>query len=269
MGNRDEESSSQSGPQWFQDWSLSRESCRVGTTHTPERHIITGTVHVRADMTTKARIHQRNGKSTMLPWTPWAGPYEGLLGHHSPMKLNSPLCRVDLHDHHSIPTMGKWTLWSMSIIIFTWCPCMHTMMHWCVRYSPLVSAPRPWDGSMGYEKVPFTASPSWSKSSAVDSWHEPGATTGGCATFHKDKGRWNPLSYASRYWELYNEIGGEKREKNSYSGRERGYYFESLCREWPKVGNFKTHLINKSWAQVKLSPTVSFPVRTGSLEHSH
>ena len=37
---------------------------------------------------------------------------------------------------------------------------------------------------------------------------QPGATTGGCVTIHKDEGRENLRSYASWYWELYNEIGG-------------------------------------------------------------
>ena len=33
------------------------------------------------------------------------------------------------------------------------------------------------------------------------------AATDGRTTFHKNRGRRNPSSYASRYWELYNEIG--------------------------------------------------------------
>ena len=48
----------------------------VGITHTLERHVIPGTVHIRMDTRTE--------------------PYEGLLGRHSLMKLNGPLCRVDL-----------------------------------------------------------------------------------------------------------------------------------------------------------------------------
>jgi len=79
----------------------------------------------------------------MLPWTQWAGPYEELLGHYSQMKLDRPLCRVDLHGHHLTPTMGKQTRRNTSIIISIWCLCMHTMIYWCVRCSLLVSAPRP------------------------------------------------------------------------------------------------------------------------------
>ena len=41
----------------------------AGTTRTPERHVITGTIHVRLDTTTEARIHQRDDDPTMLPWT--------------------------------------------------------------------------------------------------------------------------------------------------------------------------------------------------------
>ena len=40
----------------------------AGTTRTLERRVSTGTVHV--DITTEARIHQRNGEPTMLPWRP-------------------------------------------------------------------------------------------------------------------------------------------------------------------------------------------------------
>ena len=40
----------------------------AGTTPTPERRVSIGTVHV--DITTEARIHQRNGEPTMLPWRP-------------------------------------------------------------------------------------------------------------------------------------------------------------------------------------------------------
>ena len=132
----------------------------IGTTCVLERRISTRTVHVRMDMTTMVRIPRRNDEPTMLPWMPWAGPYKELLSHHSQIKLNGPLCRVGLLGHHLIPTMGKRTLWSMSVIISTWCPCMHTMMRWCVKCSPLVSAPRLWDGLMDYEKVPFAASSS-------------------------------------------------------------------------------------------------------------
>ena len=42
----------------------------VGTTRTPERHVITGIVHVHMDTMTETRIHQRNGEPTMLPWMP-------------------------------------------------------------------------------------------------------------------------------------------------------------------------------------------------------
>ena len=42
----------------------------TGTTRTPERRVSTGTVHVHVDMTTEARIPQRNGEPTMLPRTP-------------------------------------------------------------------------------------------------------------------------------------------------------------------------------------------------------
>ena len=41
----------------------------VGITHTPERHVIAETVHVRMDTRTEGRIRQRNGDPTMLPWT--------------------------------------------------------------------------------------------------------------------------------------------------------------------------------------------------------
>ena len=57
----------------------------------------------------------------------------------------------------------------------------------------------------------------------------------------------------------------KKKKKNSYK-EERIYYFESLCREWPGVENPKTHFINKLWAQVRLSPITSFPVRTQTIE---
>ena len=42
----------------------------AGITHTPERHVIAGTVHVCMDTTTEDRIRQRNGDPTMLPWMP-------------------------------------------------------------------------------------------------------------------------------------------------------------------------------------------------------
>ena len=40
-----------------------------GTIRTPERRVSAGTVYVHVDMTTEARIHQRNGEPIMLPWT--------------------------------------------------------------------------------------------------------------------------------------------------------------------------------------------------------
>ena len=42
----------------------------VGITHTPERHVIAGIVHVRMDMTTEDQNRQRSGDPAMLPWTP-------------------------------------------------------------------------------------------------------------------------------------------------------------------------------------------------------
>ena len=42
----------------------------VGITHTPERHVIAETVHVRMDTRIEDRIRQRNGDPTMLLWTP-------------------------------------------------------------------------------------------------------------------------------------------------------------------------------------------------------
>ena len=41
----------------------------AGTTHTPERLVITRTVHIRTGMITEDQIHQRNSDPTMLPWT--------------------------------------------------------------------------------------------------------------------------------------------------------------------------------------------------------
>ena len=37
---------------------------------TPERHVITGTVHGRMDTMTEGQNHRRNGNPTVLPWTP-------------------------------------------------------------------------------------------------------------------------------------------------------------------------------------------------------
>ena len=42
----------------------------TGTTRTLERCVRTETVHDHVDITTEARIHQRNDEPTMLPWTP-------------------------------------------------------------------------------------------------------------------------------------------------------------------------------------------------------
>ena len=64
---------------------------------------------------------------------------------------------------------------------------------WCVRCYPQVSALRRWDGLMGYEKVPFTVLPSWSRNLCSVCDMQPGATIGGRITIHKDKGRRNPL----------------------------------------------------------------------------
>ena len=42
----------------------------VGITHTPERHVIVGTIHVSMDTMTEGQNHRRNGNPTMLPWMP-------------------------------------------------------------------------------------------------------------------------------------------------------------------------------------------------------
>ena len=59
---------------------------------------------------------------------------------------------------------------------------------------------------------------------------QPSVAAGRCATFHKDEVGETLRSYASRYWELYNEIGGGN-EKIAASTFRMGLLEDSELRE--------------------------------------